>query len=207
MGAQIDKNVMHKGGPFTFRIHGQNHHKLGSLVPEEGKPPKILQLYIFDTANEVHNRISAVKRTTKVGELNEKIVKDLITTVDTFNCLAKVFRKARDRYEAGDCPEFSIKLIGQKKKGKQYDMPTTDEIAGLIVGDFSKNIGERDVIVHHKSSGLQQISDLHPLFMTLQYPLLFPYGEIGFHEGIPVVESEENTRKRTFITKREFYAY
>lgn len=134
-------------------------------------------------------------------------MKELITTIDTFNCLAKVFRKARDIYETGDSPNLSIRLIGIKNRGRKYDMPTTYEIAGLIMGDLKSNIGERYVIVHHKSAGLQQISDLHPLFMTLQCPLLFPYDEIGFHEGIPTVETEGNTRKRTFTTNRELYAY
>lgn len=44
IGAQIDSKVMHKSGPFTFRIHGQNSHKIGSLVPQSGKPPKFSQL-------------------------------------------------------------------------------------------------------------------------------------------------------------------
>lgn len=33
-------------------------------------------------------------------------------------------------------------------------MPATDKIVGLIVGDQTTTIRERDVIVHHKSSGL-----------------------------------------------------
>ncbi|CAN6835224.1 unnamed protein product, partial [Brassica oleracea var. botrytis] len=131
IGAQIDSKVMHKSGPFTFRIHGQNSHKIGSLVPQSGKPPKFSQLYIFDTANEVKNRISAVKRTTKAGELDGNIVKNLIETIDAHNRFVKIFRKARDLHEQSDCPEFSIRLIAQPKRGRQYDLPTTDEIAGL----------------------------------------------------------------------------
>lgn len=106
MGAKIDKAVMNKSGPFTYRIHGKNHHSIGSLVPRAGQPPKFLQLYIFDIANEVKNRISAVGRTTGAGELDESIVKDLIMTVDTYNCLAKVSERQRDIYENGDCQEF-----------------------------------------------------------------------------------------------------
>ncbi|RID81149.1 hypothetical protein BRARA_A03747 [Brassica rapa] len=207
MGAKLDSKVMHKPGPFTLRIHGQNAHKIGSLVPQAGKPPKFSQLYIFDTANEVKNRIATVKKTTKAGELDPDIVKQLIETMDANNCLAKVFRKARDAHEHSSCPEFRIRLIGQPKRGRQYDMPTTDEIAGLIVGDFSEHMGDRDIIVHHKSAGLQHISDMHPLYMTLQYPLLFPYGQSGFNENIQVVNIDGSTRQRSYITKREYFAY
>lgn len=179
MGAQIDHSVMHKTGPFTFRIHGQNAHRIGSLVPQAGQPPKFNQLYIVDTANEVQNRISTVKRTAKVGELDPNIVKALIETMDTHNCLTKIFRKARDIHETDSCQEFCVRLKGKSKRDCQYDMPQTDEIAGLIVGDFTEDMGERDIVVQHKASGLQHISDMHPLFMTLQYPILFPCGQIG----------------------------
>ncbi|GJZ42137.1 DNA helicase PIF1, ATP-dependent [Tanacetum coccineum] len=33
-----------------------------------------------------------------------------------------------------------------------------------------------------KHAGSKRISDLHPSNMAVQYPLLFPYGEDGFHE-------------------------
>lgn len=207
MGAQMDQSVMHKTGPFTYRIHGQNAHRIGSLVPEPGKTPKFSQLYIVDTANEIRNRISTVSRTAKVGELDPNIVKELVETMDTYNCLTKIFRKARDLHESGGCEEFSIKLTGKSKRNRQYDLPQTDEIAGLIVGDFNEDMGERDIVVQHRSSGLQHISDMHPLFMTLQYPLLFPYGQAGFNENIHVTNTDGNTRKREYITKREFFAY
>jgi hypothetical protein len=38
----------------------------------------------------------------------------------------------------------------------------------------------RDIIVEFKDMGLQRISDIHPRLMSLQYPLLFPFGEDGF---------------------------
>ncbi|GKB15346.1 hypothetical protein Tco_0849269, partial [Tanacetum coccineum] len=43
----------------------------------------------------------------------------------------------------------------------------------------------RDIIVNKTNSGPQRISELHPSYMTLQYPLLYPYGEDGFHEKVP----------------------
>ncbi|XP_010451099.1 PREDICTED: uncharacterized protein LOC104733194 [Camelina sativa] len=139
--------------------------------------------------------------------VDEEIVGILVAMLDNINELAKVFRKARDRYEDGDCSEFNIKLVNQAKRGKQFDLPTTDEIAGLIVGDFSTATSGRDVILQFKSSELQRISDLHPLYMSLQYPLLFPYGDAGYHEEIPYESSAESQVKRSYMTMREYYAY
>ncbi|XP_010534679.1 PREDICTED: uncharacterized protein LOC104810180 [Tarenaya hassleriana] len=207
IGAKIDHSVTSGNGPYTFRIHGQNHHQIGSLLPVEGRPPQFAQLYIYDTANEVRNRMSTLSRTSNAGDLDEKIVTGLIQMMDNFNCLAKIFRKAGDRYELGDVSNFSITLVEQKRRGKQYEMPVSEEIVGLIIGDMSTTTGERDVVLQFKlSSHLQRISDLHPLFMSLQYPLLFPYGQYGFHEGIQYT-NERNKIKRSFVTIREFYAY
>ncbi|XP_019058078.1 PREDICTED: uncharacterized protein LOC104814022 [Tarenaya hassleriana] len=207
IGAKIDHSVTSGNGPYAFRIHGQNHHQIGSLLPVEGKPPQFAQLYIYDTANEVRNRLSTLSRTSTAGDLDGKIVAGLIQMMDDFNCLAKIFRKARDRYESGDIQDFRITIVEQKRRGKQYELPISEEIAGLIVGDMSTTTGERDVVLELKaSSRLHRISDLHPLFMSLQYPLLFPYGQYGFNEEIPYIE-ERNNIKRSFVTIREFYAY
>jgi hypothetical protein len=45
-------------GPPNFVISGQNYHRIGSLLPVEGERPKFAQLYIYDTENEVQNRLS-----------------------------------------------------------------------------------------------------------------------------------------------------
>ena len=39
-------------------LNGQNYHRIGSLLPESGQTPKFAQLYIYDTENEVKNRVS-----------------------------------------------------------------------------------------------------------------------------------------------------
>ncbi|GKD96820.1 hypothetical protein Tco_1380717, partial [Tanacetum coccineum] len=62
MGGRMDKKLNSQGrGPFVYRLNGQNHHLIGTLLPEEGKPPKFCQLYIVDTENEVTNRKMAVR--------------------------------------------------------------------------------------------------------------------------------------------------
>ncbi|CAN7120523.1 unnamed protein product [Brassica rapa subsp. narinosa] len=111
--------------------------------------------------------------------LDETTLEHLIEMIDENNCLAKIFRRARDHYESGG-QEFTIRLLQDKGKGKEYDLPSTSEVAGLIVGDISSTIRVRDRVVQFQSDTLQQIRDDHPLFMSLQYPLLFPYGEYVF---------------------------
>jgi hypothetical protein len=58
LGGKIDCPDESKPGPPNFVISGQNYHRIGSLVPKPGEPPKFAQLYIYDTQNEILNRMS-----------------------------------------------------------------------------------------------------------------------------------------------------
>ena len=53
LGAKIDTGVNKGPGPYVFRINGQVHHRIGSLLPDEGASPVYAHLYIFYTENEV----------------------------------------------------------------------------------------------------------------------------------------------------------
>ncbi|GJY00787.1 helicase [Tanacetum coccineum] len=91
---------------------------------------------------------------------------------------------------------------------RQYNAPTVSEVAALITNDFGDGIPSRDIVVHNRNEGPQRISELHPAYMALQYPLLFPYGEDGFHDKIPY-HTNRGTRKtnRGYVSMKEYYAY
>ncbi|GKG48463.1 hypothetical protein Tco_0510348, partial [Tanacetum coccineum] len=80
---------------------------------------------------------------------------------------------------------FHLRLHSDRKSTRQYNAPTVSEVATVIINDFGEGLPTRDIIVNSKDSGPRRVSELHPSYMALQYPLLFPYGEDGFHEEIP----------------------
>jgi len=61
-----------------------------------------------------------------------------------------------------------------------------DEIAAIIPGDGTDADTTCDIILHWVGGGLQCISETHPAYTPLHYVLLFPYGEVGWHVGIPL---------------------
>lgn len=61
MGGKIDHGKNKGKAPYSFVLSGVNHHRIGSLVPPSGQRPVYSQLYIYDTENEISNRISAVR--------------------------------------------------------------------------------------------------------------------------------------------------
>jgi hypothetical protein len=58
MGGKIDYGMDDGPWPPHFVVSGQNYHRLGSLIPSDGNHPKFAQLYIYDTDNEISNRLS-----------------------------------------------------------------------------------------------------------------------------------------------------
>ncbi|XP_074376909.1 uncharacterized protein LOC141718427 [Apium graveolens] len=77
-----------------------------------------------------------------------------------------------------------------------------------IIAEKKPNENERDIIMEKSEKKLEQISSVHPSLMALQYPILFPFGEDGYHDEISYVDSETQTKKkRKRITMKEYYSY
>lgn len=55
-GAKVDQRFAGGGGPYTYRICGELHHRIGSLLPAPGVQPVFAQLYISDPQAELANR-------------------------------------------------------------------------------------------------------------------------------------------------------
>jgi len=91
MGANIEKEINRKPGPYVFRINGENYHMIRSLLPKQNDKPKFAQLYIFDTENEVRNRLQTLGKSDKSSKLDEEIVEGLMHMFDNYNALTKVF--------------------------------------------------------------------------------------------------------------------
>ncbi|VFQ97311.1 unnamed protein product [Cuscuta campestris] len=138
------------------------------------------------------------------------LVEDLKYMIDEHNVLAQSFRRARDFVHSEPTSTLSMRLlISRSRDSRNYNIPTADEVAALIVGDFDSSNEERDIIVAKRNGFLQQINETHPTFIPLQYPLLFPFGEDGYHENICIRESFflQNNVKHPNVSAREFVAY
>ena len=156
------------------------------------RSPRFHQLYIYDTKNEIRNRVEASRSGKRNASLDETIVSGLLSMLDENNTLAQSFRMARDRFKEDDYNNFTLRLLGNRDQdGRQHNMPSMSEVAALIVKDpTQKNYG-RDIVLEYKDMKPKRISEIHPKFMAMQYPLLFPYGEDGYRLGIKCNRSEE----------------
>ncbi|XP_052626798.1 uncharacterized protein LOC128133416 [Lactuca sativa] len=137
------------------------------------------------------------------------IIEDIKVMLDSNNVLVRSYRMVKDTFQKNPEVDMKLRLIGRREQdGRTYNLPTASEVAALIIGDISDSIEKRDIVVQTKNGCLQRISELHPSYLPLQYPLLFPYGDDGYsvdilHRGV----SFTNNSKRAKCTMREYFAY
>jgi hypothetical protein len=138
------------------------------------------------------------------------------------NPYVEVFKMARDMMATEGAP-MDLKLCfiaSRKKDARRYNVPTADEVTALMVGDGFEVVNKRDVVLAYQAGPFQRIFELHVRYMVLHYPLLFPYGEDGWHSNIPLngvvadvdlnddhAEESELQKKHCNVTKAEFYGY
>ncbi|XP_031106349.1 uncharacterized protein LOC116011002 [Ipomoea triloba] len=209
MGGKIDRSINVGTSPPVFRLHGQNFHLIGSLLPQQGQRPKFAQLYIYDTQNEVNNKMNAVGDNNSTKRLNLDIVQNIKDALDENNAFVKTFRNASAHIENNPTAEIKIKLISKRSKDAwTYSLPQVQEVAALIVGDIDPNMGQRDILVETNSGNLQRINELNPSYLPLQYPLLYPYGEDGYREDIPFADIlDRASTARNRVSPREYFSF
>nr|GEY96932.1 hypothetical protein [Tanacetum cinerariifolium] len=213
-GGNISRETNDGCGPYAFQINGHNHHRIGTLLPTHTNGrPRFAQLYIYDTEHEVDNRLYALNIMSPSGVVDNNLrllVQDLITMLDMHNPLLQSFRMAKDRFVQSSIQPVTFRLIGTlQRTGCQYNLSTASQVAALIPGDGNPT-ESRDVIVEEpvneeNRNGVKRSFELHPSFMALQYLLLFPYGEDGFHLHIPL--NVPPTTKTQYLSLREYYYF
>ena len=184
----LDRSVTAHGGPASLRINGSIHHSIGPLHPTAGEPPRFAQLYVYDNANELQNRLQAFPT---AQTLDPELMQDLQSMLHEHNALVRTFKAA-----ASDLtPEGKIVFHcdnGQDRR--RYNVPSSSEVAAVMPADG--DVHARDIVVHYQHEmPCWRINELHPMYMPLHFLLLFPYGEQGWTLNIPHVNIQQTVEE------------
>ncbi|CAH9052040.1 unnamed protein product [Cuscuta europaea] len=139
--------------------------------------------------HEVQNRVDGAER------MDSSIMKDLITVLDS-NPYSQFFRSLKDVSSLEDCNIIIRSNI--KVDQRLYNMPTVSQVAAIWVEE-SDAVGEsqRDIRVYAKRGRSHYVQYYYSCYDPLQYPLLFPYGESGWHAGIPKLPKQVGPRTKS----------
>lgn len=188
-------------GVYTFRIQGTMCHRIGSLQPPgETLPPSFAQIYIMDPDMERRSNY----RCSVMDGLDPIIADTIERALSSYNPFARAYSSVGLEINAN--PDvIGLRIYESVETDlRRYNKPTASEVAGIIIGDLEAK--PRDLIVFKKKGGMKRVFETWAQYDPLQYPVLFPAGELGWKTHL----SYGNNIKRygtPYITTREFYAY
>ncbi|KAL6501969.1 hypothetical protein OROGR_027102 [Orobanche gracilis] len=162
-------------GIYTLRIQGAVYHFIRDLMPTEGRGRQ-LQLYFYDSENELQNRLS------QSGDLDPHILEDIIELMK-LNPYAVFFRGLRDLV---NLQEYNIVLCADPYLDMRiYNLPTVNQVAAIWNEITDVPAAQpHDIRVYAFPGKTHCVHYYYGCYDPLQFPLLFPYGESGWHTGI-----------------------
>ncbi|KAL3655042.1 hypothetical protein CASFOL_000828 [Castilleja foliolosa] len=201
-GARVDDAINDGHGPYVFKVSGQVSHWIGSICPPDNEHPRFLQLYIYDTENEVPNRMRFFSSSDH-RNISPSVARSLCDTLRSCNELARLFTAAIDLCQTSDTCDFSVRLYNNLGD-RRYEPPASGTLGGIVYAD-DPNACNYDVVVRKKGGQPQRVSKLHPSYIPLQYPLLFPFGEPGWSTSLKLHSVSEG--RRHSLTVNMYYSY
>ncbi|PWA76148.1 DNA helicase Pif1-like protein [Artemisia annua] len=150
-------------------------HDSGNRQPKYTLCCRDGKLYVYDTQNEVQNRMNHFKGSDKAA-LDPAIVGGLIHFLDDHNELVQIFRTARDKCAEADVPDFKVRLYNGDG-ARTYELPTSDALGAIVFDSGPTTQSDYDVIIEYRDGPAKRINKLHQSYMSLQFPLIFIYGQ------------------------------
>ncbi|XP_028757289.1 uncharacterized protein LOC114716449 [Neltuma alba] len=159
--------------------------------------------------NEVPNRIAAVSKHQRDSTIDPALAYEIKLMLDEVNPYVKQYHHVASIINRDNYATLKLCLISSRyHDGRIYNMPSTSEVAALIVSDIDNSYNVRDIIVEYQSGIPKRINELHACYLPLQYPSLFPYGEDGYRDDIEHREETLSaTKKKKRLSMREFFSY
>ncbi|CAI9090459.1 OLC1v1025236C1 [Oldenlandia corymbosa var. corymbosa] len=185
LGANYDRELVKNiKGVYTFKVNSQVYHYLHSLKPGEGKNPRGIQLYFYDSEEELKARLSQPHN--RMAEETLSRLMDILKN----NPYWKFLKDLRDE------PNLDSKIIVLNTSPvldqRKYNPPKSTEVAAIFTNTSSVAVDKSvHIQIYDKFNKKYRIKHFAGCYNTLMYPLLFPAGDTGWHNGI-----EKNPKKQ-----------
>ena len=184
LGCQQDHSINRTGqGPYVFKVQGSMYHYTGPLIPGQGRAPNYAQLYIYDPQEALDYRMG---HSANAG-LQRHIMQILQDMLHRHHPAVQLYKQAfemtRNLPPDQNC-RIALRFTNEQDR-RCYNLPTATELAVILPGDGDQATTSRDIVLFKIGGGIRRINDLHPLYASLHFVLLFPTGQLGWHNNIP----------------------
>ena len=167
----------------------------------------------------------------KSMDVKENILRSLDAMLRRDHVLAKLYKTAKEQYDDAqieatlqgleNLPNFRItllnpadapeKIVDKKLHDRQVNLPLVQEIAAIHCSNVDDPPPAQGVKLTSRDGQISLLYNDHMLCDAATYPLLYPYGSIGFHRHILKSLKRSNTSKgqgnpTKFISKRQYFS-
>ena len=217
-----EKNHSLQGGPPSYTVNGSVYHSIGPILRANNQEtPKFIQLYFFDTSEDIEAR----ERLGHVGIMSnskraKSIITDLQSLIRTVNPYYRNFRQIVENPGYDAMPDFRLILKGPVNTRQHpgcYNLPVSDsaDVAAVIInyevdalspsgtGDCSR---ARDIVVYSRHRKLQRIPCFNLHSDPLSYVIFFMHGEPGWDLTLTTTITAVSKKPRK-LTAMLYYAY
>ena len=180
LGVNEDHSVNNGRGPPVFRISGELCHWSGALTPPNSQLARYAQLYLYEPQAALTDRVR------QNADLDPGILRDLQAMLIAHHQYVGIYKHAMEILKQHNAEDVQVRLrLTPQLDRRRYNLPTSNEVAMILPGTSAD--APRDIILRRRDGHLQRISDLHPAYTPLQYPLLFPRGENGWYPEMKII--------------------
>lgn len=174
--AQIDDTLIRNTkGVYTFRINGSMHHQMPPIRPDDQTKPRFAQVYTYDPSFQAHYRNGMFP------DLSKSIIEVLQSIIIENNPYAKLFKQVGQSIVSNPKQEYQIVLKSNVSKDKTLNLPTTDEVATLIVAPSCTNSNKSmNIMIKDRADNMRFITHHSGAYDPLHYVLMFPFGQQGW---------------------------
>ncbi|XP_074271044.1 uncharacterized protein LOC141594965 [Silene latifolia] len=152
--------------------------------------PRYLQLYFYDGQHEKENRLGLFPN------LTEETITLLMGLMDD-NPYGKFFRSLKE-VEVTENTRIVLSTDPSQDQ-RVYNTPTSDEVAAVWADTTAMQGNEGpQIIAYGRGAHNHSIKHFYGCYDPLQYPLLLPKGDSGWHQGLnklssPTFDRETNS--------------
>lgn len=169
-------------GFYCITTNGRISHVVSDLTVNASEA-RFGQIYIFDTATQLQRRLSMfpdLNRAT-LGILQEDLLANN-PVLRTYQSVGELMARSTVSPD-----QITLHLRPDYPSSADDSHPTAQEVAAVIVGDDELSVVDRTVICRLRGSrddadpvGFHNVHPLNGLYDSLSYPLIFPYGQLGW---------------------------
>jgi hypothetical protein len=190
-------------GPPCYKIQGELFHRLGPIQPVDVNQPLYSQLYIYNNSEALERRLDLNPMT------DQNTMSTLQNVLLQHHPFVSVYLQAKELTETTDLPNYRLQLdFLHAMDERRYNLPRASyKLAAIIPGDINTCINCCEIIVHPKGGPLMQITECHPSYIPLHFPLLTPTGQTGWHPDMRYNITRNTSSHERCITLCDFLQF